>query len=40
MNSGNPQPPTPTVWQRWLLAAAIALEAIWIALLIGLAVTR
>jgi hypothetical protein len=40
MNSPSLQPNTLPPWRRWLLAAAILLDAAWIALLAILAVTR
>ena len=39
MTSSNSQPALPA-WRRWLLAAAILLEAAWIVLLVILTVTR
>jgi hypothetical protein len=38
MKSPNPQPVTRSRWSLWCLAAATALEAVWIVLLTALAV--
>jgi hypothetical protein len=40
MSSRNLHPLESPRWRRWLLAAAIALEAVWVALLATLAVVR
>ena len=40
MNPASPQPVAIPAWRRWLLAAAIVLEAAWVALLVILTVAR
>jgi hypothetical protein len=40
MNSTNRQPAALPPWRRWLLAAAIVLQAAWLVLLLTLAAVR
>jgi hypothetical protein len=34
--SSDPEPVAPSRWHRWLLAATIAMEAVWILLLVAM----
>ena len=36
----NPQPVAPADWHRWLLGATIAMEAVWILLLVAMTLAR